>query len=169
MNLSFIAACLWVFLASATGLLPTRDHHWRAAYLLIAVGIPILGWVTYDSGPVLGLVVLAAGASILRWPVIYLWRWGRRKTRGGRGEVGHVGLRGCGGCPEGAVDAKQGRPTGSEEHKRTCSGAIEARDRSDGDGANGRGLYRETSARLRRVLCLPPQDHRSHSHRTAVG
>ena len=77
MSWPILLACLWVVLASATGLLPTRDQHWRAAYILIAVGIPILGWVTLENGPVLGLIVLAAGASILRWPVIYLWRWVR--------------------------------------------------------------------------------------------
>ena len=82
MSLSVTAACLWVFLASAIGLLPTRDHHWRAAYILIAIGIPILGWVTYEDGPLLGLIARAAGASILRWPVIYLWRWLRRGIRG---------------------------------------------------------------------------------------
>jgi len=79
MTLSFAAACLWIVLASAIGLFPSRDHHWRAAYGLIAVGIPILGWLTYESGPFWGLVALAAGASILRWPMIYLWRWARRR------------------------------------------------------------------------------------------
>ncbi|MGB5870797.1 MAG: DUF2484 family protein [Albidovulum sp.] len=78
MTLSFAAACLWILTASLIGLLPTRDHHWRAAYLLIAIGIPILGWVTYQNGPFWGLITLTAGGSILRWPVIYLWRWLRR-------------------------------------------------------------------------------------------
>ncbi|MGC1489088.1 MAG: DUF2484 family protein [Albidovulum sp.] len=79
MTLSFAAACLWILIASLIGLLPTRDHHWRAAYILIAIGIPLLGWVTYQNGPFWGLITLAAGASILRWPVIYLWRWLRRR------------------------------------------------------------------------------------------
>ena len=59
----------------------TQDLHWRAAYVLIAIGVPLLGWVTWDSGPVVGLLLLAAGASILRWPVVYLWRWLRRQVR----------------------------------------------------------------------------------------
>jgi hypothetical protein len=46
-----------------------------------AAGIPILGWLTYVDGPVWGLAALAAGVSILRWPVIYLWRWVRRGAR----------------------------------------------------------------------------------------
>ena len=80
MSGAIIAACLWATVATLTAMLPSRDHHWRAAYILIAAGIPILGWVTYENGPWIGLIVLAAGASILRWPLIYLWRWLRRKA-----------------------------------------------------------------------------------------
>ncbi|WP_394326136.1 DUF2484 family protein [Rhodobacter capsulatus] len=29
----------------------------------------MLGWVTYENGPVWGLAVLAGGLSVLRWPV----------------------------------------------------------------------------------------------------
>lgn len=74
MSHALVAACLWFLCAALIAILPSRDHHWRAAYGLIAVGIPILGWVTYDNGPVIGLLVMGAGASVLRWPVIYLWR-----------------------------------------------------------------------------------------------
>lgn len=68
-------AFLWLILANVIAMLPSRDHHWRAAYVLIALGIPLLGWVTYVDGPLWGLLLLAAGASVLRWPVIYLFRW----------------------------------------------------------------------------------------------
>lgn len=68
------AACLWFIAANVIAMLPSRDHHWRAAYALIGVGIPILGWVTYAAGPVWGLVVFGGGASVLRWPLIHLWR-----------------------------------------------------------------------------------------------
>jgi hypothetical protein len=78
MTWSLIAACLWMVLASLIALFPSRDHHWRAAYWLIGVGIPILGWVTFETGPVIGLLVMAGAASILRWPLVYLWRWARR-------------------------------------------------------------------------------------------
>jgi hypothetical protein len=81
------AACLWLIVANLIAMLPSRDHHWRAAYALIAVGIPILGWLTYQNGPWVGLAALVAGASLLRWPVIYLWRWARRGGRG-RGRDG---------------------------------------------------------------------------------
>jgi hypothetical protein len=46
--------------------------------VLIAVGVPLLGWLTLAHGPVAGMLALAMGASVLRWPVIYLWRWLRR-------------------------------------------------------------------------------------------
>ncbi len=71
---------VWLIAANLLAMLPSRDHHWRSAYVLIAFGIPLLGWVTYLNGPLIGLALLAAGASVLRWPVIYLWRWLRRQT-----------------------------------------------------------------------------------------
>ncbi|GHC57259.1 DUF2484 family protein [Neogemmobacter tilapiae] len=78
MTAPLILTCLWFISANVIAMLPTRDHHWRAAYILIGVGIPLLGWLTWEQGPILGLLVLAAGASILRWPVIFLWRRMRR-------------------------------------------------------------------------------------------
>jgi hypothetical protein len=77
-----ILACLWVVAAHLIAMLPSRDHHWRAAYILIGVGVPLVGWVTWVVGPWVGLIVLGAGASVLRWPLCYLWRWlaGRRAT-----------------------------------------------------------------------------------------
>ena len=80
MNLALPAAFLWLVVANVIAMFPSRDHHWRAAYMLIAVGIPILGWVTYEAGPVWGLVLLAAGASVLRWPLVFFWRWTKRKA-----------------------------------------------------------------------------------------
>lgn len=75
-----LVLCLvWLISANVIAMFPSRDKHWRAAYVLIAIGVPLLGWATYVSGPVVGLLLLAAGASILRWPVIFLWRWLRRQ------------------------------------------------------------------------------------------
>lgn len=82
MSLSLIAALLWLIAANVIGLLPTKDHHWRSAYVLIAVGIPILGWVTYENGPIWGMIFAAGGASVLRWPVYFLARWVKRKFKG---------------------------------------------------------------------------------------
>lgn len=79
MTLSLILACLWALGANLAAMLPSRDNHWRRAYVLIACGIPLLGFVTYENGPVVGLIAMAAGMSMLRWPVIYLGRWVRRR------------------------------------------------------------------------------------------
>ncbi|KZY35138.1 hypothetical protein A3731_17850 [Roseovarius sp. HI0049] len=81
MNLSLLLACIWAVAANLLAMLPSRDDHWRRAYVLIAVGIPILGYVTYQNGPWWGVAVLVAGMSILRWPVIYLGRWLRGFVR----------------------------------------------------------------------------------------
>lgn len=80
MTLPLVCAFIWLILANVIAMFPSRDHHWRAAYALIAVGIPILGWVTYVNGPVWGLLCLAAGTSVLRWPVIYFARDLRRRV-----------------------------------------------------------------------------------------
>lgn len=79
MSVSLILACIWALLANVLAMIPSGDNHWRRAYFLIAVGVPILGYVTYENGPVIGVVVLVAGISVLRWPVIYLSRWVRGK------------------------------------------------------------------------------------------
>ena len=71
----------WVVLAFVLQAFPSNDNHWRRAYVLIAFGIPILGYVTYQNGPWLGLAVLLAGMSLLRWPVIYLTRWIRGRVQ----------------------------------------------------------------------------------------
>lgn len=81
MSLSLILACLWGIAANVLAMTPSRDHHWRRAYVLIAIGVPLLGYVTYQNGPLVGLLVLLAGMSVLRWPVIYLGRWVRRRFR----------------------------------------------------------------------------------------
>ncbi len=82
MSLSLILALLWLVAANVLAMLPSNDNHWRRAYFLIAVGIPLLGFVTYENGPWIGLIILAAGASVLRWPVRYLWAWIRRTIMG---------------------------------------------------------------------------------------
>jgi hypothetical protein len=83
MTASLLAAGLWVLASQIVALNPSRANHWPQAWALIALGLPILGWLTYETGPLAGLLALAAGASILRWPLRHLWRWARR--RAGRG------------------------------------------------------------------------------------
>ena len=76
---AFILACIWFVLAAVLASLPSSDNLWRRAYFLIAIGVPILGWLTYQNGPLVALIVLAAAASFLRWPLIYLGRWIRQR------------------------------------------------------------------------------------------
>ena len=83
MTHSVILGCLWVVVASMIAMLPRR-FHWPGAAALIALGIPLLGWITWQNGALVGTIALVAGASILRWPVLYLFRWiARRASRGG--------------------------------------------------------------------------------------
>ncbi|MBF9031872.1 DUF2484 family protein [Rhodobacterales bacterium HKCCE3408] len=77
MPFSLTLACLWAVSGCLVSLGPQR-FHWPAAWGLIAVGIPIVGYVTLQLGPWWGIGVMAAGASILRWPVFYFGRWIRR-------------------------------------------------------------------------------------------
>ncbi len=69
MPVSLVLACLWAIAAGVAGMGPQR-WHWPAAWALIATGIPLLGFVTLQMGPVWGLICLAAGASVLRWPLL---------------------------------------------------------------------------------------------------
>ncbi|WP_300055939.1 DUF2484 family protein [uncultured Roseobacter sp.] len=80
MSLSLILAAVWAVVANVLAMTPSKDHHWRNAYMLITVGIPIVGYVTWQHGPWVGILVMAAGMSVLRWPVIYLGRWIKRRT-----------------------------------------------------------------------------------------
>ena len=68
----------WLVAANVLAMVPSRDNLWTRAYVLIAIGVPLLGYITYTNGPLLGMGFLIAGCSVLRWPVIYLARWVRR-------------------------------------------------------------------------------------------
>lgn len=73
---------LWVVLAFAMALFPSNDNHWRRAYVLIAIGIPLLIWIFWQHGVLLGVLGLVVGGLVLRWPVYFAWRWVREKVRG---------------------------------------------------------------------------------------
>ncbi|WP_296425205.1 DUF2484 family protein [Yoonia sp.] len=70
--------CLWVVLAFVMQAIPSNDNHWRRAYVLIAVGLPLLVWVTWRDGVWAGALALVVGGLVLRWPLLYFWRWLRR-------------------------------------------------------------------------------------------
>ena len=80
MTASLILAAIWAVAANIIAMTPSRDQHRRNAYMLIAVGIPIVGFVTRQHGPWIGLLIMAGGMSVLRWPVIYFTRWIKRIT-----------------------------------------------------------------------------------------
>ncbi|PIE08158.1 MAG: hypothetical protein CSA74_03965 [Rhodobacterales bacterium] len=81
MTLSLILACLWLVLANVIAMFPSKRGHWPEAWGLIAVGLPLLGFVAYENGALVALVVAVGAASVLRWPVIYLARWLRGLIR----------------------------------------------------------------------------------------
>ncbi len=72
---ALVAVCVWIVAAKVIAMLPSRDQHWRSAYALIAVGVPILIWTVHQQGALAGALALVAGAWVLRWPVRYLGRW----------------------------------------------------------------------------------------------
>ncbi|MFK7879094.1 DUF2484 family protein [Roseobacter sp.] len=80
MSLSLILAAFWAVIANVLAMMPSKDNHWRNAYILIIIGIPIVGLVTWQHGPWIGMLIMAGGMSVLRWPVIYVGRWIKRVT-----------------------------------------------------------------------------------------
>ncbi|HID68315.1 MAG TPA: DUF2484 family protein [Roseibacterium sp.] len=90
MPVSLVLACVWALLACLAGMGPSR-FQWPAAWTLIATGIPLLGWVTFQAGPVFGLVFFVAGASVLRWPLKRAAQRLRRAAAGENPVTGHEG------------------------------------------------------------------------------
>lgn len=82
MTLSLTLLCCWVLLAAASMVVMPGRKSWYAAYGLIALGLPLVVFVTVQNGAVWGLIALAVMGVILRWPVIYLTRWCKRQLRG---------------------------------------------------------------------------------------
>lgn len=78
---ALFAASLWVVLAFVMQSIPSNDNHWRRAYVLMALGAPLLIWVIAAEGAVIGFIVFTVGASVFRWPLFYLYRWLRDRIR----------------------------------------------------------------------------------------
>ena len=76
-----IATFFWLLLANVLAMLPSKDNNWFRAYVLIALGLPLLVWVWWENGNLIALLALAGGMSVLRWPVRYLLAWVGRVTR----------------------------------------------------------------------------------------
>ena len=69
MTLSLAFAFGWLVVANVTGMFPSKYRHWPQAYAMIALGLPLLGWVFWENGAVIGGLVMLGACSILRWPV----------------------------------------------------------------------------------------------------
>mgnify|MGYP000471443876 CR=1 FL=1 len=68
MTSSLIAALVWFLAANLRAMFPSKDQHWRFAYVMIVIGVPILIWVFVENGPTVGGGVLLMGLWVLRWP-----------------------------------------------------------------------------------------------------
>lgn len=80
MSGSIIAALVWMVVVNIRAMFPSKDNHWKFAYAMIAIGVPILIWVYLDHGLLLASVLLLGAMWVMRWPVIYLSRWIRRQV-----------------------------------------------------------------------------------------
>jgi uncharacterized membrane protein len=79
-QLPHIAACLWLITANLIAMFPSRDHHRRNAYKLMALGLPLTLWLAQTLGTSVTVIFLACACSILRWPVYFAWKWLRAKA-----------------------------------------------------------------------------------------
>lgn len=79
MTLSMILALLWLLAANLRAMFPSKDNHWKFAYAMIAIGVPILIGVYIQNGFWMALVLFCMAAWVMRWPVIYLARWVKRQ------------------------------------------------------------------------------------------
>jgi hypothetical protein len=79
MNISLVLTCSWALVANVLAMTPSKIYDWRNAHILIGIGIPLLGFVTFENGPSISLVVLIAAMSMLLWPFVCLSR--RIKSR----------------------------------------------------------------------------------------
>lgn len=61
MTTALVLIAAWVVLAFVMAATPSNDNHWRRAYVLMAVGFPLLIWITWQHGALAGLLGLVVG------------------------------------------------------------------------------------------------------------
>lgn len=66
MTLSLGLAGLWLLWTLVAARRAPATGQWPQVWGLIVLGIPLLGHVTYQNGPVVGLLALFGGAVLLR-------------------------------------------------------------------------------------------------------
>jgi len=81
-SLALTLAALWALVASLVAMLADPRWHWPVARLLVLAGLPVLALVFWRHGVLVGLLVLAGAASVLRWPLIRLWQRLARRFHG---------------------------------------------------------------------------------------
>lgn len=64
MPLFLVFALLWGLVAGGMLAMPER-FHWPMAWALIGTGIPLLGLMTFQAGPIFGLAGLAIAVILL--------------------------------------------------------------------------------------------------------
>lgn len=79
MTLSLILLLIWALTANVIAMFPSKHHHWPAAYVLVATGIPLIIFVFYQNNAIINILAFAAWCSVLRWPLLYGYKWVRRK------------------------------------------------------------------------------------------
>ncbi len=76
---AMVAAFGWLIVANLIAMTPSKDYHWSNAYKLIAVFIPIFIWVAMTNGFLWAAAFALGASSVLRYPVLYFWRWVRAR------------------------------------------------------------------------------------------
>ena len=79
MSLSLVAACIWVFCATATALLPMRHQYIPGVTLLILAPVLIL-WLGSDLGWGWSLAAFAGFVSMFRNPLRYFYARARGQS-----------------------------------------------------------------------------------------
>lgn len=80
-TLALAAGFIWLIVANVIAMTPSRNYHWKNAYKLIAAFVPILIWVACSTGFIWAAAFALGAASVLRYPVLYAWRWVRGRFK----------------------------------------------------------------------------------------
>jgi hypothetical protein len=76
MSLPLILACVWVLVATVTALLPLRAQMVPGLALLVSAPV-LMVWIGAAHGWVWLVPLVLAFASMMRNPLIYLWKRAR--------------------------------------------------------------------------------------------
>lgn len=82
MSPALIAACLWVFAATVTAMLPMRRQYVPGVALLLSAPV-LIGLIFWHHGIWFGIASVLAFLSVMRNPLRYLWA----KARGNAPEL----------------------------------------------------------------------------------